>query len=162
MVRGGEIDSEAVREQPHVVMILLVGIVAKMVEGLHLRRQADDADAGDVPEPGKALRRMRSDPAVLQLLRRSPRGVKGHGVKVDAAVKAVPNHENHEAGRELAEVDGESEGGKGNLGSRCVDERNDAVEIIVLPGLLRDEGINPPASIQTRRGPRPAAGWRPG
>jgi hypothetical protein len=57
LIRGGEIDSEAVREQPHVVMILLVGIVAKMVEGLHLGRQAGDADAGDLPEPGKALRR---------------------------------------------------------------------------------------------------------
>src|ERR671913_1569172 len=32
LIRGGEIDSEAVREQSHVVMILLVGIVAKMVE----------------------------------------------------------------------------------------------------------------------------------
>ena len=144
-VRGRQIDSEAVREQPHVVMILLVGIVAKVMEGLHLGRQAGDADAGDVPEPGEALSRIGSDRAVLQLLRRTARGVKGDGVKVDAAVEAVPNHE---SGRSLVEGDGESEGGKGILGSRRVDERDDAVEIVVFPGLLPDEGIHPPAAIQ--------------
>jgi hypothetical protein len=66
-------------------------------------------------------------------------------MKVDAAVKAVPNHE---AGRSLVEGDGEPDGGQGILGSWRVDERDDAVEIIVVPGLLTDQGIDSPATIQ--------------
>jgi hypothetical protein len=92
-VRCGQIDSEAIREQPHVVMILLVGIVAKTVENLHGSRQAGDTDAGDVPDPGKALNGIGSDGAVLQLLRRATRGVKQDSVKVDAMVAPVLHHE---------------------------------------------------------------------
>ena len=32
LVRRGQIDLEAIREQPHVVMIFLIGIVAKVME----------------------------------------------------------------------------------------------------------------------------------
>jgi hypothetical protein len=66
-------------------------------------------------------------------------------VKVDAAIKAVPNHK---AGRLLVESDRKSEGGQGILGSWRVDEGDDAVEIIVVPGLLTDQGIDTPATIQ--------------
>jgi hypothetical protein len=43
------VDSEAIG----VVVVFLVGIVAKAMESLHGLRQAGDADAGDVADPVK-------------------------------------------------------------------------------------------------------------
>ena len=47
------------------MMIFLVGIVAEVMESLHGRRQAGDADAGDVPRFGKALRWIPGEGTVL-------------------------------------------------------------------------------------------------
>jgi hypothetical protein len=74
-------------------MNFLIGIVAKVMERLHGRRQAGDADAGDGAEPGEALRRMGSEAAVLELLGGVAGGVEGDGVEVDPVVRLVSHHE---------------------------------------------------------------------
>jgi hypothetical protein len=140
----GQIDSEAIRKQPHVVVIFVVGFVAKVMERLHDRSQTGDADAGDVAESGEALRRVGDHRAVLQPLRGRARGVKGNGVKVDTAVTSVSDHE---PGGQPVEGDGEPEGGKGVAGDWGVAKRDDAIEVIVFSGLLADQGVDAPATI---------------
>jgi hypothetical protein len=135
------VDSEAIG----VVVVFLVGIVAKAMESLHGLRQAGDADAGDVAEPREAVSPIGSHRAVLQPLRSRADGVKGDGVKVNTAVTAVSDHE---VGGQLVEGDDESEGGKGVAGDWGVAKRNDAIEVIVLPGLLADQSVDTPPTVR--------------
>ena len=131
--------------------IFLLGIVAKVMERLHGRRQAGDADAGNVPRPGGAVRRIGSERAILQLLRCAAGGVKGDGVEVDATVRSVSHHE---SGRCLVEGYGEPEGGKGVASNRRVGERDDAVEIRVRVKVLRAGMGEPRGNVS-----RGAARW---
>jgi hypothetical protein len=126
-------------------MIFLVGIVTKVMEELHGRRQAGDADAGDVAESGEARRGIGGHRPVLQLLRGSARAVKRDSVKVDTSVTSVSDHKTR---GKLVEEDGELEGGKGVAGDRDVGKRDDAIEVVVVSGLLADQGVDAPATIQ--------------
>jgi len=145
-----QIDSEAIRQQLHVVMIFLVGIVAKVMERLHGCRQAGDSDAGDVAESGEALSRVGGQRAVLQLLGGRTSVVKGDGMKVDATVSLVSDYE---SGGPLVKGDGEAEHGKGITSDFGVGKRDNAVEVIVFSGLLSDQGVNAPATIQPNADP---------
>jgi hypothetical protein len=127
------------------VVIFLVRIVAKVMERLHGRRQAGNADAGDVAESGEALSRVGGGRAVLQPLRGRPRGVKGDGVEVDTVVMSVSDHE---SGGQLGEGDAEPEDGKGVAGDWDIRARDDAIEAVVFSGLLADQGVDTPAPIQ--------------
>jgi hypothetical protein len=145
-----KIDCEAIREQGHVVVILFVGIVAKVMESLHGRRQASDGNAVDVTEPGEVLCRIGDPRAIRQLLRCRIRGVKVDGVKVDAAVRSVSDYE---PGGQFVEGDGDAEGGKSITSDFGVGKRDNAVEIIVFSGLLSDQGVDAPATVQSDTDP---------
>ena len=126
-------------------MILLIGIITTVMDGLYGRGETRDVDTVYSPSARETVGWVGAEAAILELLGRSARVVKRDGVEVDAAIGGVANHE---PGWELIVSYGKAELLKSVPCQWRVRERDDAVEVVMFPGLLPHQGIHAPTSVE--------------
>jgi hypothetical protein len=132
-------------EETHVVDILLVRFIPDMRESLHVGGETRYRLAGDSASRQKAMRRIAPGCAILKLLNATAVIVKRHRVEIDSPIVGVAHDEPR---RQFILRRDEFEGGEGGLGCLCLPERNDAVEVIMIPRLCLDQRIDAPAAIE--------------
>jgi hypothetical protein len=133
------------------VKILLVRIIAKVMETLYGFRQTGDFDTTNAPGTRGPISGVGDEAAVPELLSCSARSVKRDGVEVDAAVGRIANNE---SGGELIVGRGKAGAGKRIPRQRRVGERDDAIKVVVFPGLLLKQRIYAPAAVDPDADPR--------
>jgi hypothetical protein len=126
-------------------MVLRIGIIAKVMEGLYGCGETRDVDTAYSPSARETLGWVGTEAAILELLGRSARGVKRDGVEVDAAVGGVANHE---PSWKLIVGYGKAEVFKSVPCQWCIRERDDAVEVVVFPSLDSYQGIHAPTPVK--------------
>ncbi len=135
------------------MVIFFVRFVADMGERLHVGCETRYRLAGDSASCQKAMRRVAPGCAFLKLLHATALVVKCHRVEVDSPIVSIAHGESR---RQFILGRDEFEGSERGLGCPCLPERDNAVEVIVLPCLCPDQRIDAPAAETParRRTPR--------